>query len=121
MINWYKIAQDYSNTTNVYRVCIMRKNPIDGSMEVKSLYEPDLTTPISIGSPLVGSFYVGTKPEFCLSYYTGMSDLEEGETEVLLTLEVPSSSVVSPEEDSYMGSEAVVENPIVRKIEKVEE
>jgi hypothetical protein len=119
-MNWYKIAQENTHT-NVYRTCVLRNNPENGQLEVKSLYQPDLTTPISVGSVLQGSFYAGTKAKFCLGYYTGMTDLEEGETEVLLTLRVPIDSVPSPETDSFMGGEVVVENPVVVKIENTED
>ena len=96
------------------------------SFEFKSLYKPDISSPdkwapIQVGEPMVGSFYVGTKREFCLSYYSGMTDLDNGEMEALITLEVPASSVLTPEEDAYMGSEAVVRNAIVKNIEIIEE
>ncbi len=50
-----------------------------------------------------------------------MSDLKEGETEILVTMNVPASLVPSEAEDSYMGSEKVVQNPMVVKIEDVED
>ena len=114
----YRIAEE-SNVTYVYRTCILVKDPKNGSLKVRSLYDPSVVTPVREGSPLIGKFYVGTKAKFCLAYYSGLEDLAEGETEVLLTLQVPANSVVSPEEDAYMGSEAQVENPLVVKIENV--
>lgn len=119
----YRIAKE--GISEVYRICVARQDPDDASiLECKSLYNPNPNlptkwTPISVGSVLNGRWYVGTKAKFCLAYYSDMSKLEYGENEVLLTLEVPSSSVPAAGEDGYMGSEAVVSNTIVTKIEKV--
>jgi len=118
----YRIAEDM---VDVYRICIARQNPENPSItEFKSLYKPDYSkptpwTPISIGSVLNGRWYVGTKAKFCLSYYSGNEDLEEGETEILVTLKVNASLVPPKENDAYMGSEAVVSNPLVVNIENV--
>lgn len=105
------------DSTYVYRTCILRRNPDSKALEVQSFYDPSVVTPISIGQPLRGKFFVGTKAKFPLAYYTGMTDIEEGETEVLLTLRVPVSTI--PDDESFMGQEVVVEDPIVVKIENV--
>jgi len=118
--NQNKIAQ-------VYRVCIARQNPTNPSItECRSLYNPNprqptLWTTLTIGKPLTGQWYTATKAKFCLSYYTGCADVKEDEREIMLTLNVPADLLPSDEEDSYMGSEVVVENPMLVKIENVEE
>jgi hypothetical protein len=117
----FKIAQ---NKSLAYRICVLRNNPENPSIrEVRPLFKMNSDyewTPIKIGEPLMGTHYLGTKPRFCLAYYSGMTEIEEGETEVLLTLEVPSEEVPPPEEDAYMGGEIIVTDPIVIKIEDVE-
>jgi len=117
----YKIAEEM---VDVYRICIARQNPRNPSItQFRSLYNPDYSkptkwNPISVGSVLNGKWYVGTKAKFCLAYYSGNEDLKEEEREISVTLSVPSSSVPSKEE-SYMGGEAVVSNPLVVNIENV--
>lgn len=107
---------------NAYRICIARNNPETKELECRSLYRDGSEnewSPLSIGKALKGSWYVGSKPEFCLSYYTGLSDLDEGEFEVLLTLTVSEGVLPPKEEDSYMGSEGIAKDPIVEKISLV--
>jgi hypothetical protein len=126
----YQLAQQQQSPKSlatVYRVCIARQNPQNPAItEFKSLYNPnpkspETWTPIQVGQVLKGKWYVGTKVKFCMAYYSGASDLENGEKEILVTLNVPANLIPSEAEDSYMGSEAVVENPMVIKIENVDE
>ena len=116
-----RIFRPAQSTVNVWRVCIARENPDTKQMECRSLYEGKgyFWTPLNINRVLKGTWFVGTKPEFCMSYYAGMSELAEGEFEVLLTLEVPKGNIPLQEEDAYMGSEAVVTDPIVLDIRRI--
>jgi hypothetical protein len=117
MKSFKQYLRESEDSAYVYRTCVLKRNPETNQLEVQSFYDPSVITPISIGEPLRGKFYVGTKAKFPLAYYTGMTDIEEGETEVLLTLRVPVSTI--PDDESFMGQEVVVEDPIVVKIENV--
>lgn len=119
----YRLSSQFAK---VYRVCIARQNPRDQSItECRSLYnsnprQPTVWTPLIVGQPVTGKWYTATKAKFCLSYYTGCADVKEDEREIMLTLNVPADLLPS-DEDSYMGSEVVAENPMLVKIENVEE
>ena len=118
----YNISKLSEEVGLAYRTCVARVSS-GGHLECRPLYhdwsQGDVKwTRLEEGSILEGTHHVGTKPEFCLSYYTGMVDLEEGQFEVLLTLEVPKS--ILPEEDSFMGGEALATNPIVKKINRID-
>lgn len=124
----YQLAQQSPKSlATVYRVCIARQNPKNPAItEFRSLYNPNPRAPeqwtqIKVGQVLKGKWYVGTKIKFCMAYYTGVADVKENEREVLVTLKVPANLVPSEAEDSYMGGEAVVDNPMVIKIENVDE
>jgi hypothetical protein len=108
----YRISSDRDYG---YRVCVARNNPKTGELEGKSLYNysNDVWMPLSIGSILRGKFHVGSKPEYCLAYFAGNTDLPEGEFEVLLTVEIDNGILPSPEEDAYMGTEAIVIDPVL--------
>ncbi len=73
-----KIFRTSEDMVDAYRICIARQNPENPSItESRSLYRSDYRspvkwTPISIGSILVGQWYVGTKARFCLAYYSGV-------------------------------------------------
>lgn len=117
-----KIYRLADQSALAYRICIMRSNPKDPSkLEVRPLFMPVsnriIWTPIKVGQPLMGAVHVGTKAKYCLAYFSGNTELPAGETEVLLTLKVPSASL--PQEESFMGNEAIVNNPVVVNIERV--
>jgi len=117
----YKLSAE-STKSYGYRVCVARNNPETGQLEFKSLfnYSRDSWTPLIVGEVLRGQFHIGSKPEYCLSYFAGNTELPEGEFEVLLTVEIDSGILPPPEEDAYMGTEAIVTNPVLVKIEMVE-
>jgi hypothetical protein len=122
-----KIIGKMDTLAKVYRICIARQNQHNPSItECRSLYNPNprqptIWTTLTVGKALPGKWYTATKAKFCLSYYTGCADIKEGEREVLLTLNVPAMLLPTDEEESYMGSEVIVENPLLVNIENTEE
>ena len=67
-------------------------------------------------------FHVGTKRRFCLAYYQDMTELEEGQSEILLKLAVDREDLQSPDmlerwsKVTHMGNEAVVRKARVLSI-----
>ena len=128
-LDWYTMIKTAQALPIVYRICIMRRNPRKPvQAEIRPLYtnpksEPQWL-PILVGKEIPASVRVGTKVKFCLAYYAGCTDLKPWEKEVLLTLEVPEnqiSKIPTPQEDSFMGGEAVIDRPRLLKIESVEQ
>ena len=85
-------------------------------MEYKSLYNYRYYSwkPLVVGETMYGDFHVGSKQEYCLSYFAGNTDLKDGEFEVMLTLKID-TGILPPKEEAYMGTEAIVSNPFVLK------
>ena len=93
----YKLSEE--NYDLAYRVCVARINPNSKKMEYKSShnYRYDSWKPLVVGETMYGDFHVGSKPEYCLSYFAGNTDLKDGEFEVLLTLKID-TGILLPKE-----------------------
>jgi hypothetical protein len=74
-----KIYRLAINENVFYRICIGRKDPNNpNKWQCKSLYtggENSGWRDLNIGRELLGEWYVATKPEFCISYYSGLVDI----------------------------------------------
>lgn len=57
-----------------------------------SLYDPRQTVNLSVGS-VTGPTYLGTTPQFCMDYYTGLA--KEGHRDILLTYSYAEEDITS--------------------------
>lgn len=80
-----------------------------------SLYDLNVQIPLTIGAETLDpkGLYLGTSRQFCIDYYSGLSDFED----LLLTYEYNVNDVLAGSPD-HTNSEIKVSKAILKKVER---
>ena len=115
-MNWYnfsiKNAQVY-RSTKAKKYLGYKIVGFDGARYF-SLYRPDLTIDVTIGSVISppGGLYLGTTKQFCIDYYSNGTDFQDA----LLTYEYDENDVLSGEPNASSG-EVIVKRGKLKEVE----